>query len=55
MATIQFLTILLTVTCFLDCVVSVTDKELEVRTVFYSKHLLKMLVIGIRLIRFQYI
>ena len=30
MATIQFLTILLTVTCFLGGVVSVTDKEFEV-------------------------
>ena len=35
MAKIQFLTILLTVTCFLGGVVSVTDKELEVRDVFY--------------------
>ena len=33
MAKIQFLTILLTVTCFLGGVVSVTDKEFEVSTV----------------------
>ena len=32
MAKIQFLTILLTVTCFLGGVVSVTDKEFEVCT-----------------------
>ena len=30
MAKIQFLTILLVVTCFVDSVVSVTDKEFEV-------------------------
>ena len=35
MAKIQFLTILLVVTCFLGGVVSVTDKEFEVRTVHY--------------------
>ena len=33
MAKIQFLTILLTVTCFLGSVVSVTDKEFDVSTV----------------------
>ena len=33
MAKIQFLTILLVVTCFLGGVVSVTDKEFEVRDV----------------------
>ena len=33
MAKIQFLTILLVVTCFLGGVVSVTDREFEVRTV----------------------
>ena len=35
MANIQFLTILLVVTCFLGGVVSVTDKEFEVCTVLY--------------------
>ena len=34
MAKIEFLTILLTATCFLGCVVSVTDKEFEVSDVF---------------------
>ena len=33
MEKIQFLTILLTVTCFLGCVVSVTDKEFQVSVV----------------------
>ena len=33
MAKLQFLTILLTVTCFLGGVVSITDKEFEVSTV----------------------
>ena len=33
MVKIEFLTILLVVTCFLGGVVSLTDKELEVRTV----------------------
>ena len=37
MVRIQFLTILLTVTCFLGGVVSVTDKEFEVCTEFNSK------------------
>ena len=36
MAKIQFLTILLAVTCFLGGVVSVTDKEFDVSDVFYS-------------------
>ena len=37
MAKIQFLTILLTVTCFLGGVVSVTNKEFDVCDVFFSK------------------
>ena len=36
MAKPQFLTILLAVTCFLGDVVSVSDREIEVCTVFYS-------------------
>ena len=36
MAMIQFLTIMLVVTCFLGGVISVTDKEFEVHTVLYT-------------------
>ena len=43
MAKIQFLTILLAVTCFLGGVVSVTDKEFQVGVVFCAWNLLKLL------------
>ena len=36
MAKIQFLTILLTVTCFLGSVICVTDKKFDICDVFYS-------------------
>ena len=36
MAKMQFLIILLAVACFLGGVISVTDKEFEVRTVLYT-------------------
>ena len=44
MVKIQFLTILLVVTCFLGDVVSVTDKELEVSTVHCSKVMFTIIV-----------
>ena len=44
MAKIQFLTILLVVTCFLGGVLSVTDKEFEVCNVFYLILMLVSLV-----------
>ena len=43
MAKIEFLTILLTVTCFLGGVVSVTDKELEVCGVFWCNLSVRLL------------
>ena len=42
MAKIQFLTILLVVTCFLGDVVSVTDKEIEVCNVHIPVVMMKM-------------
>ena len=47
MAKIRFLTILLTATCFLGCVVSATDNEFEVHNVFCAKHLLQTFVTSI--------
>ena len=44
MAKIQFLTILLGVTCFLGSVVSATDKEIEVCSVHVRVVMLKMCV-----------
>ena len=41
MAKIQFLIILLVVTCFVGGVVSVTDKEIEVNIVFFATDLRK--------------
>ena len=45
MAKIQFLTILLTVTCFLGGFVSVTDKEFEVSTVQWLQILTILLTV----------
>ena len=47
MAKIQFLTILLIVTCFLGGVESVTDKELEVHGAFCAKYPLQMFLASI--------
>ena len=44
MAKIQLLTILLTVTCFLGGVVSVTDKEIEVHSEYVPVVMLKISV-----------
>ena len=44
MARMQFLTILLVVTCFLGGVVSATDKEFEVRSEYGPVVMLKMSV-----------
>ena len=51
MAKIQFLTILLAVTCFLGGVVSLTDKELEVCDVFNTIPVLKLLNTMLHLVR----
>ena len=45
MAKIQFLTIFLTVAFFLGGVVSVTDKELQVRTAFYLSRALNLITV----------
>ena len=50
MAKVKFLTILLTVTCFLGGLVSVTDNEFEVRSVFYPNNKKNNLDFYLRLI-----